>query len=94
MKLALLVLLVWNVLAFLLYGWDKFCAVRSRRRVPEKNLLGVAFLAGGVGAWLGARTFHHKTSKPSFYWPLRVALGVNLALYGAALYAWIERSGA
>ena len=88
MELVLYALLAWNVVAFLLYGWDKLCAIRSRRRVSEKTLLTVAFLAGGVGAWIGSRTFRHKTAKPTFYWPLRVAVVLNLMLYGAVAYEW------
>ena len=91
MKVALYVLLAWNLLAFLAFGWDKFRAIRQGRRVPEKNLLGMAFLGGGLGAWIGSRVFRHKTAKPSFYWPLRIALVLNLMAYGAAAWAWFTR---
>lgn len=91
MKLAIYALLGWNLLTFALYGWDKRCARRGRRRVPEKRLLGVAFVGGALGAWLGARVLRHKTAKPSFYWPLRVAVLVNLCFYGAIAYVWFTR---
>jgi len=59
-----------NLFAFLAFAVDKWKAVRARRRIPEKTRLLAALLAGAPGAWLGARVFHHKTSKRSFLWKL------------------------
>lgn len=66
-----LYLLVINLLALLIYGADKLLAkVKTRfsgtRRVPEKTLLFLAALGGGVGAWLGMELFRHKTQHRSF----------------------------
>ena len=48
-----LVLLIWNVIIFLIYGIDKSKARRRAWRIPEKNLyLFLAFTCGGFGAWL------------------------------------------
>ena len=56
-----LVLLIWNVMVFLIYGIDKSKARRRAWRIPEKILLILAFTCGGFGAWLAGITFHHKT---------------------------------
>lgn len=66
-----LYLLAVNLLALLIYGADKLLAkVKTRfsgtRRVPEKTLLLLAALGGGVGAWLGMELFRHKTKHRSF----------------------------
>lgn len=66
-----LYLLVINLLALLLYGVDKLLAkIKERapgtRRIPEKTLLLLAALGGGVGAWLGMELFRHKTQHRSF----------------------------
>ena len=58
-----LVLLIWNVIIFLIYGIDKFKARRGAWRIPEKYLLSFAFFCGGFGAWLAGITFYHKTRK-------------------------------
>ena len=92
MKLALYILLSWNLLAFLMHGWDKLCAIRDRRRVRERTLLGVAFLAGALGAWTGSLVFRPKIRTPRYYWPLRAAVAVNLLCFGAAAYLWFLRS--
>ena len=51
---------------FLTYGYDKLIAGTGVTRVPERVLLTLAFAGGTVGALLGMRLFHHKTSKESF----------------------------
>lgn len=64
-RVVLWALLVWNGFVFLLYGWDKYCARRGARRVPERVLLRGAVL-GAAGAALGMLLFHHKTRKKKF----------------------------
>ena len=44
-------LLVWNFIAFILYGADKERAKKGKRRISENTLLLTAFLMGGVGAF-------------------------------------------
>ena len=58
-----LVLLIWNVMIFIIYGIDKSKARRRAWRIPEKILLILALTFGGFGAWLAGITFHHKTKK-------------------------------
>ena len=50
-----------SIIGFLLMGIDKSKAKRGVWRIPEKTLLGTAFLGGGAGVWLGMEIFHHKT---------------------------------
>ena len=64
-------LLIINVLALLAYGLDKLLAklkehAPKTRRIPEKTLLLLAALGGGIGAWLGMELFRHKTQHRSF----------------------------
>ena len=66
-----LLVLLANSVAFVLYGWDKFCARRGRRRVPEAHLLWLLFATGWIGAWLAMSVFRHKTVKSSFrFWAI------------------------
>src|SRR5664280_1063925 len=51
---------------FLTYGYDKLVAGTGATRVPERALLTLVFAGGTVGALLGMRLFHPKTSKESF----------------------------
>lgn len=73
-------MVVWNGVLFGLFGWDKLMAMVGGRRTPEKTLLGLAFLGGGLGAILGSLVFHHKIRKGSFRILLPLALLMNLLI--------------
>ena len=62
----ILVLIGVNIIAFLLYGADKYRATRKKWRIPEKVLIGIALCGGSAGALLGIYVFHHKTRKNKF----------------------------
>lgn len=55
-----------TLLAFTMFGVDKFRARRGQWRFPERSLLIVALFGGSVGAKLGQRYFRHKTTKQPF----------------------------
>ena len=59
--IVLIYLAVINVVTFFMYGIDKWKAKKSRWRIREAALLGLAVLGGSIGAWLGMKVWHHKT---------------------------------
>lgn len=73
-------LVILNVLTFLLYGIDKWKAKRSRWRIPESALLGMAAVGGSVGAWLGMRVWHHKTQHKKFRYGVPAILVAQIVL--------------
>ena len=75
-----LFLLAINVLTFLLYGIDKWKAKRSRWRIPESVLLGMAAVGGSIGAWLGMRVWHHKTQHKKFRYGVPAILVAQIVL--------------
>lgn len=80
-------ILIWliaaNVIAFALYGADKFRAIHRKWRIPEATLLLIALLGGGVGAFFGMQVFRHKTKKKKFLIcvPICILLNIITALY-------------
>lgn len=70
--------LVWNSIVFILYVLDKRRVVRGQWRISEKTLLLVTLACGGLGAWLAANYYHHKTRK--WYFVLTWYLGMLLGL--------------
>ena len=76
----LLYLAVVNIVAFLVYGWDKWLARNNRWRVPEKTLIGLAVAGGSVGALLGMCFWRHKTKHALFMYGLPLILLLQLAL--------------
>ena len=65
-KITALYLFLVNLIAFALYGIDKRRAIKHQFRIPEKTLLWMARIGGGIGSWLGIKVFHHKTKHTRF----------------------------
>ena len=73
-------LIVINVVTFLVYGIDKWKAQQSKWRISEATLLLLAIIGGSVGAWLGMKTWHHKTMHKKFKYGLPLILLAQIAL--------------
>ncbi len=56
-----------NILAFFIYGLDKYLARNKLYRVSEYSLFILAIFGGGIGSLLGMKVFHHKTKKKVFW---------------------------
>ena len=85
-------LLVMNLVAFLVFGLDKWKAKRkvkneAVRRVPERVLFLLALLGGSVGALLGMKAFHHKTLHKTFRFGIPIILALQI-LIPLALLLW------
>ncbi|MBO7459183.1 MAG: DUF1294 domain-containing protein [Paludibacteraceae bacterium] len=75
-----------NLVAFFLYGIDKWKSRHDKWRVTEAKLIGIALLGGSVGAFLGMKVWHHKTQHSKFRFGLPLILFLHLALAVAAVY--------
>lgn len=80
MDTPLLMVLVVNIITFLVYGWDKYAAIRNFYRVSEKNLLLLALCFGAPGAFISMKVFHHKTQKPVFMVVVPIIFVIQLVL--------------
>lgn len=78
MKVLLLYLIIINIFSFLLFGIDKFLAIKSKRRVPEKDLLVLSFIGGAIGGLLAMFIFKHKVNKGSFLFKFLFVLVVTI----------------
>ncbi|WP_458791022.1 DUF1294 domain-containing protein [Yoonia sp. MH D7] len=83
--------LVWNVLVFLRYGWDKLAAVHGYWRVSEAELLLLAFLGGPIGAKFAQGVFRHKATKQPFGRELNFIVGLH-AVLRAAIFLFPQQS--
>ena len=79
-EIVVIYLVVINVVAFVVYGVDKYKAKRGRWRTPEATLLGLAAIGGSIGAWLGMRVWHHKTMHKKFQYGVPLILIAQIAL--------------
>ena len=69
-----------NVIAFLLYGIDKWKARKGLRRIPERVLLEIAVIGGSVGAYVGMQLFRHKTRKVKFSVGVPIIFFIQIAI--------------
>ena len=80
LHIVLIYLAVINVVTFFMYGIDKWKAKKSKWRIRETALLGLAILGGSIGAWLGMKVWHHKTLHKKFWFGVPAIIIVQLAL--------------
>ena len=73
-------LLSVNVIAFFMYGIDKWKAQKDKWRTSEATLLWLAVIGGSIGAWLGMKVWHHKTMHKKFRYGLPLIIIVQIAL--------------
>ena len=73
-------LLAINVVAFIMYGIDKYKAKKAKWRIPEATLLLLAVLGGSIGAWMGMKVWHHKTMHKKFKYGIPAILLIQIAL--------------
>jgi len=67
-----------NCVSFLFFAIDKFLALKQQRRISERTLLFLTFFGGSIGSVLSMFVFHHKISKPSFWWKVLVIIVVQI----------------
>ena len=77
---------VFNGAAFVAFGFDKWRASRSKRRVSEFSLALLGALGGWPGGLVGMTVFRHKTAKLTF--KLKYALA--LIPFAAEVWAWLH----
>jgi uncharacterized membrane protein YsdA (DUF1294 family) len=80
LHIVLIYLAVINVVTFFMYGIDKWKAKKSKWRIRETALLGLAVLGGSIGAWLGMKVWHHKTQHKKFKYGVPAIIIIQLAL--------------
>ena len=73
-------LIAINIVTFIVYGIDKVKAMKGKWRISEATLLLLAIIGGSVGAWLGMKTWHHKTMHKKFKYGLPLIILVQIAL--------------
>jgi len=79
-KILIIYLVATNVATFFTFGIDKWKAKRSKWRIREAALLGLAVLGGSIGALLGMKVWHHKTMHKKFKYGLPLILLAQIAL--------------
>ena len=82
--IALIWLAAFNTVTFLAFGFDKWRAGRSGRRVSELTLVMLAALGGWPGGLIGMTMFRHKTAK----WTFKFKYTLALIPFTAEVWVW------
>ena len=77
----LIYLLIINIIAFIMYGIDKWKAQRNQWRISEKMLLFLAVIGGSAGALAGMYIFHHKTLHKKFTIRVPLILVIQVVIF-------------
>jgi uncharacterized membrane protein YsdA (DUF1294 family) len=59
-------LFIINLVTCAIWAWDKYASMNMYWRVPEKTLLMLGLIGGGLGGLVGMFVFRHKTRKLPF----------------------------
>ena len=84
----------FSLVVFLAYAFDKWAAVKGRRRVSEKTLHLMAVFGGWPGALLARWLFRHKTSKRGFVALFWMTVLANLAVVTALVVLYRKLTAA
>ena len=79
-KLMVIYLVIINAITFFVYGIDKWKAKRSKWRISEATLLGLAVIGGSVGAFLGMEVWHHKTMHKKFLYGVPIIILLQIVM--------------
>ena len=77
----ILYLIIINVITFVIFGVDKYKAIRQEWRIRESTLLGLALIGGSIGGWLAMYIFHHKIKKVKFFVGIPVILVIQIVVF-------------
>jgi len=75
-----------NIIAFVVFWWDKRAARHDNRRIRERTLLLCALAGGSLGAVTAQHMLRHKTRKQPFRGLLLAIVFLHLAV--AALWVF------
>ena len=86
-KVILFYFIFINLLAFAIYSFDKYRAIKGSSRVSERELHTFSMIGGFLGATLSMTLFKHKIAKSSF---LIKHIGIILAWVIAIIYYFTQ----
>lgn len=78
-------LVIINVVTFIVFGLDKYLAIKKKWRISEKTLFLLSLIGGCYLEFLGMFVFRHKTKKTIFYIFNIIMIVANSFIFGKYL---------
>ena len=66
MKYLIMYLIIINIVTFIVFGLDKYYAIKNKYRVSESTLFLLCLIGGSFLGFVGMKVFRHKTKKLYF----------------------------
>ena len=85
MKYLIIYLIVINIITFIIFGLDKYYAVKNKFRVSEATLFCLCIIGGSFSGYMGMKLFRHKTKKLYF----RIGVPLIMILEAIVLIKWV-----
>ena len=80
MKELLYYFLFINIFTFILFGIDKYRAIKNMYRIKESTLISLSLIGGAFGGLFGMKVFRHKTLKNKFRFTIPLLAFIELLL--------------
>lgn len=91
LKLFIIYLIVVNIVAFIVYAFDKYQAQNDRWRISEATLLWMTVAGGGIGSLAGMYIWRHKTKHKMFTIGVPLIMFAEFVLANMVLYLITSR---
>jgi len=69
-----------NIFTFLIFGIDKYRAIKNKYRIKKSTLFSLSLIGGAFGGLFGMKVFHHKTLKNSFKYGIPTLAFIELII--------------
>ena len=85
MKYLVIYLIIINIITFIIFGLDKYFAIKNKFRVSEATLFCLCIIGGSFLGFVGMKVFRHKTKKSYF----RIGIPLIMIVEGIVLLKWV-----
>lgn len=85
MKYVIIYLVIINIITFIIFGLDKYYAIKNKFRVSEATLLCLCIIGGSFLGYIGMKVFRHKTKKTYF----RIGVPLIMILEAIVVIKWV-----
>ena len=85
MKYLIIYLIVINIITFIIFGLDKYYAIKGRFRINEATLFCLCIIGGSFLGYIGMKVFRHKTKKTYF----RIGVPLIMIIEAILIIKWV-----
>ncbi len=85
MKYLIIYLIIINIITFIIFGLDKYYAIKGRFRISETTLFCLCIIGGSFLGYIGMKVFRHKTKKTYF----RIGVPLIMILEAILIIKWV-----